>query len=181
MRMRNSSEVHSAVGNPVTQQSDVTRSAFKARSDHREYNVYVDTAAVERAWPRIPEWPLSPQMGPLLVSLEIALKVLDDTLDEIGSRVYVNDSAKTEVVAESVGSLLTLIADIAFTNRSASSAPEVLFGSRSSASAWNSVMAKLDRAGDRIAKRLRSRHDLAVGALGFDLGLAGTPGLRCFA
>lgn len=50
-------------------------SAFKAHGDRREYNVYIETAAVEDAWCRIPEWPLSSQVVPLLVSLEIALKI----------------------------------------------------------------------------------------------------------
>ena len=59
----------------MDQYSDRRRSAFLAGQDRREYNVYIETARVENAWPEIPEWQLSYQMGPLLVSLEIALKV----------------------------------------------------------------------------------------------------------
>ena len=93
------------------------RSAFKAHGDVREYNVYVQTANVEEAWPDVHDWLLGPQIGPLLVSLEVALQVLDETLDEAGTRVYLNDAAKVDVVAASVSSVLTLIADLAFEYR----------------------------------------------------------------
>ena len=55
------------------------RSPYKARGDHREYNVYIQTARVEAVWPRMPDWPLAAQIGPLLVSLEVVLKILEDT------------------------------------------------------------------------------------------------------
>ena len=160
------------------------RSPFKARGDHREYNVYIQTAQVEAIWPRIPDWPLAAQIGPLLVSLEVVLKILEDTLDENGTREYINDVAKVDVVAASVAALLTLIADIAFEHGAgvaARPAGECL-GPPSTGSAWNRVIKKLDRVanGTRIAATLRSRHDLAVRALGFQLGLdpaRGQPGL----
>ncbi len=77
----------------------------------------------------------------------------------------------------SIGSLLTLIADIAFEAWPPSNTPEALFGRPLRASAWNSVMMKLDRVGNgaRLGAELRSRHDLAVRALGFDLGLIPHP------
>ena len=160
--------------------SNVARSAFKAQGDRREYNGYIETSMVEAAWPTIADWPLSPRIGPLLVSLEIALKILDDTLDDTGTRTYLNDAAKADVVAASVASLLTLIADVAF-GKTGCRTPETLFGQASRTSAWNSVMTKLDRVGNgaRIKAELRSRHDLAVRALGFELGLRRVAERRC--
>ena len=98
----------------MDQVSKPRRSAFVAGEDRREYNVYIETANVENAWPVIPEWPLSNQIGPLLVSLEIALKILDDALDETRTRLYLNDEAKAEVIVRSICSQLKLIAEIAF-------------------------------------------------------------------
>ena len=98
----------------MDQSSDFRRSAFAAGDDRCEYNVYIETARVENAWPAIPEWSLSNQLGPLLVSLEIALKILDDTLDETGNRVYLNDEAKADVVQRGICSLLKLMAEITF-------------------------------------------------------------------
>ena len=106
-------------------------SPFKARGDHREYNVYVQTARVEAVWPRLPDRALAPQLGPLLVSLEVVLKILEDALDETGSREYINDAAKIDVVAASAAAVLTLIADVAFEHE-ASPPPEELFGSTNS-------------------------------------------------
>ena len=161
----------------IQHNQDPTGSAFKAHGDRREYNVYIETAAVEDAWCRSPEWPLSSQVVPLLVSLEIALKILDDCLRETGARQYVNDASKAETVAACVGSLLTLIAEIAF--EYGSDPPPALFGPPSRRSAWTTVMAGLDRIGNgtRLQADLRCRYDLAVRMLGFDLGLMGTPGL----
>ncbi len=157
------------------------RSPYKARGDHREYNVYIQTARVEAIWPRIADWPLAGQIGPLLVSLEVALKMLEDTLDETGTREYINDAAKVDVVAASVAGVLTLIADVAFEHGAGVKPPrEDFFGPPSTGSAWNRVIEKLDRVanGPRIRATLRSRHDLAVRALGFQLGLAGSPRRR---
>ena len=174
----------------MNQNSDRRRSAFVAGEDRREYNVYIETARVENAWPTIPEWPLSYQMGPLLVSLEIALKILEDTLDETGNRIYLNDGAKAEVVQRSICSLLKLIAEIAFESRpcighgdgsgSSANTPDVLFGPPSEDSAWSGAMEKLDMIGngERLREEIQSQHDLAAKALGFDLGLTGTPGQR---
>ncbi len=159
------------------------RSPYKSRGDHREYNVYIQTARVEAVWPRMSNWPLAAQIGPLLVSLEVVLKILEDTLDETGTRKYINDAAKVDVVAASVAAVLTLIADIAFEHGAGVASPrEGLFGPPSTGSAWNRVIKKLDRVanGTRVKATLRSRHDLAVRALGFQLGLARTrsrPGL----
>ena len=137
---------------------DEMRSAFKARGDVREYNVYIQTAAVEDAWPDMADWPLGPQVGPLLVSLEVALKILDETLDEAGTRAYVNDAAKAEVVAASVGAVLTLVADLASGRDRPADAPEGLFGPPSRGSVWSRVLKKLDRVGGgaRLAADLRS-------------------------
>ncbi len=151
------------------------RSPYKAQGDSREYNVYVETARVEAVWPTMADWPLAAQIGPLLVSLEVVLKILDETLDETGRRKYLNDAGKADVVAASAEAVLALIADIAF-ERGASEipAPEGFLGPPSTDSAWRSVMRKLDRVsnGRRIAATLRSRNDLASRALGFQLGLA---------
>ncbi len=149
------------------------RSPYKARGDHREYNVYVQTARVEEVWPKMEGWPLAAQVGPVLVSLEVALKILEDTLDETGAREYINDAAKVDVVAASVASILTLIADLAFEHGEGIDPPRKFFGPPSKDSAWNRVIRKLDRVanGTRIKSTLRSRHDLAVRALGFQLGL----------
>ena len=150
-------------------------SPFKARGDHREYNVYVQTARVEAVWPRLSDWALAPQLGPLLVSLELILKILEDTLDETGSREYINDAAKVDVVAASAAAVLTLIAEVAFDHEAGvTRPPEGLFGPPSTGSAWNRVIKKLDRVanGARIKATLRSCHDLAVRLLGFQLGLA---------
>ncbi len=159
------------------------RSPYKARGDHREYNVYVQTARVEAVWPKMADWPLAAQVGPLLVSLEVVLKILEDTLDETGTREYINDAAKVDVVAASVAAVLTLIADIAFEHGAGAPPPrEGFFGPPSTDSAWYRVIKKLDRVanGSRIEATLRSQHDLAVRALGFPLGLTRTrsrPGL----
>ncbi len=177
-------------GTPMDPASEGKRSAFVAGEDRREYNVYVETANVEKAWPAIPEWPLSNQMGPLLVSLEITLKILDDTLDETGNRIYLNDAAKAEVVVRSLCSQLKLVAEIAFEstsrnghgewNKSSAHPPEVLFGSPSQESAWRGVMEKLEKVGNgqRLREEIQSQYDLAVNAFGFELGLTSTPGLR---
>ena len=149
------------------------RSAFSAGDDRREYNVYIETASVENAWPTIPEWSLSSQIGPLLVSLEITLKILEDTLDETGTRTYLNDAAKADVVVGSICSQLMLVSEIAFEYSSLVNTPNILFGAPSQNSAWCGVMEKLDRvdSGTRLKAELQSRHNLAVSALGFDLGL----------
>ncbi len=158
-------------------------SPYDARGDHREYNVYIETARVEEVWPRMAGWPLAAQIGPLLVSLEVALKILEDTLDETGTRAYINDAAKVDVVAASVAAIFTLIADVAFEHGAGVEPPrEGFFGPPSKESAWSRVNRKLSRVanGARIKATLRSRHDLAVRALGFQLGLVRTrsrPGL----
>ncbi len=151
------------------------KSPYNAQGDHREYNVYIETARVEQVWPRMAGWPLAAQIGPVLVSLEVALKILEDSLDEAETREYINDAAKVDVVAASVAAILTLIADIAFEHGSGVEPPrDGFFGRPSRKSAWNRVLRKLARVtnGPRIKATLRSRHDLAVRALGFQLGLA---------
>ncbi len=87
-------------------------------------------------------------------------------------------------------SLLKLIAEIAFESRpcighgdgsgSSADTPDVLFGPPSEDSAWSGAMEKLDMIGngERLREEIQSQHDLAAKALGFDLGLTGTPGQR---
>ena len=177
----------------MNQIDEARRSAFVAGDDGGEYNVYIETAHVENAWPSIPEWPLANQLGPLLVSLEIALKILDDTLDETGNRIYLNDAAKAEVIVGSICSQLKLIAEIAFErgtwdgagessggNGSLADTPDILFGPPSRESAWKGVTEKLSRVenGGQLQAEIQSRYDLAVNALGFDLGLNGAHGRR---
>ncbi len=109
--------------------------------------------------------------------------ILDDTLDAVGSRTYLNDAAKADVVVAAVASLLTLVADIAFERRSPSKKPEALFGPPSEGAAWHDVLAKLNRVGNgpRLEAQLRSHHDMAVQALGFGLWLpTDTSGSRGF-
>ena len=168
------------------------RSAFAAGDDRREYNVYIETANVENAWPSISEWPPANQIGPLLVSLKITPKMLEDTLDETGTRTYMNDAAKPDVVVGSICLQLMLVEEIAFergtcdgagdrdSDGSLTNTPDTLFGAPSRESAWKDVMAKLSKVGSggRLQAEIQSRYGLAVNALGFDLGLSGTPGRR---
>ncbi|WP_420621939.1 nuclear transport factor 2 family protein [Candidatus Poriferisodalis sp.] len=149
---------------------EVCRSAFGAGDDCREYNVYVETAAVEAVWPPVDGWPAGAQVGPLAVSVEIALKILADSLEEVGGRAYVNDASKAEAVSRCVCSLLGVLGDLGAT---AGGLPAGLEGSVSQQSAWGDVMGLLGRVanGPHLRSGLVGQYAVAVGALGFDLGL----------
>ena len=153
----------------------MSRSVFLAADDKREYNVYIETARVERHWPSAPDEPLTWQLGPLLVSLEILLKILDDSLDRDGARSYLLHGRKIEVIVRSVCSLLSATADLLRDQHSAGSpvvctAPR---GAKSKASAWFPVTAKLGRlrGGAVLCARMRGAYDLVAQGLGIDPGL----------
>ena len=153
----------------------MSRSVFLAADDKREYNVYIETARVERHWPSAPDEPLTWQLGPLLVSLEILLKILDDSLDRDGARSYLLHGRKIEVIVRSVCSLLNATADLLRDQHSAGSsvvctAPR---GAKSKASAWFPATAKLGRlrGGAVLCERMRGAYDLVAQGLGIDPGL----------
>ena len=153
----------------------MSRSVFLAADDKREYNVYIETARVERHWPSAPDEPLTWQLGPLLVSLEILLKILDDSLDRDGARSYLLHGRKIEVIVRSVCSLLNATADLLRDMHSAGSpvvctAPR---GAKSKASAWFPATAKLGRlrGGAVLCERMRGAYDLVAQGLGIDPGL----------
>ena len=153
----------------------MSRSVFLAADDKREYNVYIETARVERHWPSAPDEPLTWQLGPLLVSLEILLKILDDSLDRDGARSYLLHGRKIEVIVRSVCSLLNATADLLRDQHSAGSpvvctAPR---GANSKASAWFPATAKLGRlrGGAVLCERMRGAYDLVAQGLGIDPGL----------
>ena len=153
----------------------MTRSAFLAADDKREYNVYIETAKVERHWPSAPDEPLTWQLGPLLVSLEILLKILDDSLERDGERNYLLHRRKAEVIVRSICSLLHVTADLLRDMGSAGNpivctAPR---GAKSKASAWFPARAKLERlqGGAILCERMRAAYDLVAQGLGIDPGL----------
>ena len=154
----------------------MNRSAFLAVEDTREYNVYIETASVERHWPSASDERLTWQLGPLLVSLEILLKILDDSLERDGNRDYLLRGRKIEVIVRCVCSLLNAAADWL---RHMDSTGDRVFrtvpkGAKSKASAWFPAMAKLKRlqGGAILSERMRAAYDLVVQAPGVDLGLA---------
>ena len=153
----------------------MNRSVFLAADDKREYNVYIETARVEGHWPSAPDEPLTWQLGPLLVSVEILLKILDDSLERDGARSYLSHGRKIEVIVRSVCSLLNATADLLRDLHSAGSpvlctAPR---GAKSKASAWFPATAKLGRlqGGAVLCERMRGAYDLVAQGLGIDPGL----------
>ena len=153
-------------------------SAFVADDDRREYNVYVETSTVENAWPTLAGWRLAHQVGPLLVSLEISLRMLQDCLEEAGTRSYINDGGKAETIVRSICAQVQLVAEFArddATHGSPTAPPADLFGPVSRESSWHRVVELADRVvgGKSLVSQMRSRFGIATEALGFGLGLAG--------
>ena len=77
------------------------------------YQLYIRARQVERIWPAIPGWPLSSRLGPLLVSFELTLKILQESLDEATKRLYLNSGRKCEAMAACLNAQLRLLTDFA--------------------------------------------------------------------
>ena len=139
-----------------------------------DYQLYIRTKQVEQAWPTIADWPLSSRFGPLLVSFELTLKILQESLDEAAGRLYVNSGQKCESIVICLNLQLHLLTEFASRNnmghpsksmghpsRSSgktmgvpslgeemgvpSSMPEGTQGPASGESVWGDVMEKLAR------------------------------------
>ncbi|MDE0509878.1 MAG: hypothetical protein OXI17_14760, partial [Gammaproteobacteria bacterium] len=82
----------------MTQQYPPETSTPGSGDSASDYQFYIRTKQVEQAWPAIPGWPLSSRLGPLLVSFEITLKILQESLDEAAQRLYLNSGQKCEAV-----------------------------------------------------------------------------------
>ena len=78
-----------------------------------DYRLYIRAEQVERAWPQIPGWPLASRLGPLLVSFEITLKILQESLDEASARLYLNSAQKCEAAAACLNLQLRLLTNFA--------------------------------------------------------------------
>ncbi len=159
-----------------------------------DYQLYIRAIQVEQAWPAIPGWTLSSRLGPLLVSFEITLKILQESLDEAARRLYLNSGQKCEAVTICLNLQLRLLTEFASRDSAGQptkgmghpsrngieepATPEGLLGPASSESSWGEVMEKLARMsqGQRLCEELNLRYQALVAALGFDLGLAGKPG-----
>lgn len=153
-------------------------SAFAAGDDRREYNVYVETATVENAWPALADWRLAHRVGPLLISLEVTLRMLQDCIEEAGTRSYINDGAKAQTIVRAICAQMQLIADFASdeaAHESPMTPPAALFGPVSRESSWQQVAEMADRVsgGDGLVSQMRSHLDIAAEALGFGIGLEG--------
>ena len=147
-----------------------------------EYQLYIRTAQVEEAWPVIPGWPLTFLFGPLLVSFELSLKILQECLEEASSRLYLNSGRKCEAVAICLNLQLRLMTQLASREASTGAArqniknapvPDELFGPVSGQSAWRDVLELIGRmhGGERLRSELNLRYEALVDALGFELGL----------
>ncbi len=178
----------------MTQQYSRGKSTPGSGDSASDYQLYIRTKQVEQAWPAIPVRPLSSRLGPLLVSFEITLKILQESLDKAARRLYLNSSQKCEAVAVCLNLQLRLLTEFAsregmghpsrsmgapYRNRTKKiSAPKGLLGPASDESVWRDVMEKLARMnqGKRLCAELNLRYRALVEALGFDLGLAGKAG-----
>ncbi|MXY90897.1 MAG: hypothetical protein F4Y89_10235 [Gammaproteobacteria bacterium] len=190
----------------MTQQYSPETPAPGSGNGASDYQLYIRTKQVEQAWPVIPDWPLSSRLGPLLVSFEITLKILQESLDEAAQRLYLNSGQKCEAVVVCLNLQLRLLTEfgsretmgrenmghpsksMGHPSRSSretvgvpsspSSIPEGIHGPASKESVWGDVMRKLARMsqGERLCEELNLRYQALVEALGFDLGLAGTAG-----
>ena len=165
-----------------SQPAGMCPSAFTAGDDRREYNVYVETATVEDAWPDLCGWQLASQVGPLLISVEVSLRILADCLEEAGVRSYINDGAKAETIVKSICAQLQLIAELAREHGSQAGAPDAaaaapppadMLGPPSNESSWHRVVELADRVprGADLVSQMRMRLAFAAEAVGFDLGI----------
>ena len=152
-----------------------SRSAYIARGDTREYNVYIETANVESRWPETANDPLTWQLGTMLVSVEILFKILDETLDLDPRRPYVLHRRKHEVIAACICSTLSAIGDVLQDAELAlgSTERDVPMGEPSRESAWIAARDKLTRAPGGGLLRCRIQHEIdhVSDILGYGLGL----------
>ncbi len=171
----------------MTQQYSPDSPAPGSGGGARDYQLYVRTSQVEQAWPAIPGWPLSSRLGPLLVSFEITLKILEQSLDEAPSRLYLNSGQKCEAIAVCLNLQLRLMTEFAAREATGGQTraesrtapvPEEIYGPASGESVWREVVEKLGRMnnGARFCSELNLRYQALVEALGFDLGLNDTEG-----
>lgn len=97
----------------MTQQYSPESAAPDSGSGASDYQLYIRTKQVEQAWPAIPGWPLSSRLGPLLVSFELTLKILQESLDEAAARLYVNSGQKCEAMVVCLNLQLRLLTEFA--------------------------------------------------------------------
>lgn len=97
----------------MTQQYSPESAAPDSGSGASDYQLYIRTKQVEQAWPAIPGWPLSSRLGPLLVSFELTLKILQESLDEAAARLYVNSGQKCEAIVVCLNLQLRLLTEFA--------------------------------------------------------------------
>lgn len=97
----------------MTQQYFPESAAPDSGSGASDYQLYIRTKQVEQAWPAIPGWPLSSRLGPLLVSFELTLKILQESLDEAAARLYVNSGQKCEAIVVCLNLQLRLLTEFA--------------------------------------------------------------------
>ena len=95
----------------MTQQYSPETPAPGSGNGASDYQLYIRTKKVEQAWPVIPDWPLSSRLGPLLVSFEITLKILQESLDEAALRLYLNSGQKCEAVVVCLNLQLRLLTE----------------------------------------------------------------------
>lgn len=100
----------------MTQQYSPESAASGSGDSTPDYQLYIRTKQVEQAWPSIPDWPLSSRLGPLLVSFELTLKILQESLDEAAARLYVNSGQKCEAIAVCLNLQLRLLTEFASRN-----------------------------------------------------------------
>ncbi len=172
----------------MTQQRPGASPAPGSGDGASNYQLYIRAKQVEQAWPEIPGRPLSGRFGPLLVSFEITLKILQESLDEAVGRLHLNSGRKCEAVAACLNSQLRLLAELAAREAPGgrsrgdagvvAGAPEAIRGPASSESVWREVLEKLGRMRDGAGLRaeLDLRYRALTQALDFDLGLNDDPG-----
>ncbi len=97
----------------MTQQYSPESAAPDSGSGASDYQLYIRTKQVEQAWPAISGWPLSSRLGPLLVSFELTLKILQESLDEAAARLYVNSGQKCEAIVVCLNLQLRLLTEFA--------------------------------------------------------------------
>ena len=151
------------------------------------YRLYIRSRQIEQAWPEIPGWPLSAQLGPLLISFEITLKILQESLDEASRRLYLNSGRKCEAIVDCLNLQLRLLTELASRGKMGvpsqrgtgkASAPEGIYGPASSESVWSDILEKLSRLnrGEHMCEELDLHYQALVDSLGFGLGLNGVAG-----
>lgn len=97
----------------MTQQYSPESAAPGSGDSAPDYQLYIRTKQVEQAWPSIADWLLSSRLGPLLVSFELTLKILQESLDEAAGRLYVNSGQKCESIVICLNLQLRLLIEFA--------------------------------------------------------------------